>query len=190
MGQTLACACLEDIIPDSLTEDTAAKERLEVLKKGDKFTRSAYLGLSSQEMTVNLSDDSSTIKWKTEKSWGSGTFGEIDLTSEVKKVKSVGETGLQFVGQSDTPIFEMKASDAATRDKWIVALSELLQGWEEDPRSKPKAGISAAGTSDKTEYFKKREEEIKAREKVNAERKAKFSVNGMPMTAQIMAASK
>jgi len=187
MGETFSCACLEEMVPEALTEDTAMKERLDVLKKGDKFTRSAYLGLSAQELTVQLSDDLSTVKWKSENSWGSSAFGEIDLTSEIKKLKIHGETGLQFIGLTDQTVFEIKASDAATRDKWMVGLNELLQSWEEDPRSKPKAALRAAGTSDKTEYFKKREEEIKAREKANADRKAKYSAGGMKMTAEIMA---
>lgn len=187
MGNTFSCDCLEEMVPEALTEDSAMKERLEVLKKGDKFTRSAYLGLSSQEITVQLSDDLATIKWKSESSWGSSSFGEIDLTSQVKKLKIHGDTGLQFISPDDSTVFDIKAADAATRDKWMVGLNELLQSWEEDPRSKPKANISAAGTSDKTEYFKQREEEIKAREKANAERKAKYSAGGMKMTAEILA---
>jgi hypothetical protein len=187
MGQSLNCACLEEMIPDALTEDSAVKERLDALKKGDRFTRSAYLGLSSQELLVNLSADFSAVQWKSEASWGSSINGEIDLTSQIKKLKVHGDTGLQFIGLDDSIVFEIKALDASIRDKWIVALNDLLQSWEEDPRSKPKSTVTAAGTSDKAEYFKKREEEIKAREKANAEKKAKFSAGGMKMTAQIMA---
>lgn len=187
MGQTLSCACLEEIIPEGIIEDTAAKERLELLKKGEKFTRSAYLGLSSQELQVNLSDDSGILKWKSENSWGSAVHGEIDLTAQVKKVKVTGDTGLQFIGLDDAPVFEMKAADGTIRDKWAIALSELLQSWVDDPRIKPKSTITAAGTSDKAEYFKKREEEIKAREKASAEKKAKYAAGGMKMTAEIMA---
>eukprot|EP01039_Chlorochromonas_danica_P009399 gene9399-10382_t len=175
------------MIPEGITEDTAAKERLDALKKGDNFSRSAFLGLSSQEVHVHLTEDLSTLKWKTESSWGKEVFGEIDLTTQVKKLKIVGDSGLQFIAPDDSLVFEMKASDSAVRDKWMVALTELIQGWEEDPRSKPKSSLSASGTSQKADYFKRREEEIKAREKANAEKKAKYSAGGMKVTAEIMA---
>jgi hypothetical protein len=47
MGQSLVCNCLEQLDLDP-NKDKAAQERLEVLKKGGKFTRNAYLGLTSQ----------------------------------------------------------------------------------------------------------------------------------------------
>lgn len=105
----------------------------------------------------------------------------------MKKVKTTGDTGLQIIGIEDKVIFEIKSEEAAVRDKWVIAINELLQSWVDNPESKPKSSISASGTSNKGEYFRKREEEIKAREKANNERKAKYAAGGMTYTAQIMA---
>eukprot|EP01034_Spumella_vulgaris_P024025 gene24025-30321_t len=46
---------------------------------------------------------------------------------------------------------------------------------------------SVDGTSNKAEYFKRREAEIKAREKANAEKKSKYAAGGMKYTAEAMA---
>lgn len=48
MGQTIACNCLENIERDPASRGKAAAERLEVLKKGNKFTRNALLGKLSR----------------------------------------------------------------------------------------------------------------------------------------------
>lgn len=185
MGQQ-ACACFEQTLLED-ADEKAVEERLKVLMTGDRFKRSAYLGLTQQDLYVNLSPDMAAIQWKTEKTWTKPEHGEIDLTAQVKRVKSSGETGLQFFGLDESVIFEIKTEDAAVRDKWVVALNELLQSWIDEPSKKPRSSISAAGTSNKAEYFKRREEEIQAREKVNAERKAKYAANGMKYTAQVMA---
>jgi hypothetical protein len=57
----------------------------------------------------------------------------------------------------------------------------------DNPEHKPRQSVSASGSSNKAEYFKQREEELLAREKANADRKAKYSVGGMKHTAQIIA---
>ena len=168
-------------------DDNANKERLEKLKKGDKFVRNAYLGLTQQELVVKLSDNISAIQWKTENTWTKTENGEIDLTSQVKKIKSSGETGLHFIGLDSSVLFEIKAEEAATRDLWVVCLTELLHSWADHPELRPKSTVSAEGTSNKAEYFKNREAEILAREKVNAERKAKYAAGGMQHTAAAMA---
>jgi hypothetical protein len=186
----MTCDCFEAMNFDGSSHDQkVSNERLESLRKGNKFVRSALLGLTSKEITVHLSDDYSTIKWKIDKTtWTSEEFGEIDLTTEVKKLKTVGENGLQIIGQKDDQVLlEIKHEDSSIRDKWVVVINELLQSWIDDPSLKPKVVLNSAGTSNKSEYFKKREEEIKAREKENAERKAKYASGGMKMTAQIMA---
>jgi len=188
MGQTLNCACLDNMsLLEEGADDKAAVERLETLKAGNKFKRSAYMGLSSQDLFVCLSDDTSAIQWKTENSWIKVENGEIDLTSQVKTVKLSGESGFQFIALDGTVLFELKAEEAPVRDQWVVALNELLQGWAQKPESKPKSSVTAQGTSNKTEYFKKRAEEIQAREKANSERKAKYASAGMKHTAQAMA---
>ena len=60
---------------------------------------------------------------------------------------------------------------------------------EADPNSKPAtgSGLTAAGTTNKVEYFQKREEEMKERQKQREEKKKKYSGTGMKMTAEIMA---
>lgn len=135
-----------------------------------------------------MSDDTSLLLWKTvNNKWTKEAKGEIDLTSRVKNVKLCGETGLQIIGNDGSIIFEVKAENSATRDQWVVALNELLQYWIDQPDQRPKSAASAENASNKAEYFKQREEEIAAREKVNAERKAKYASGGMKFTAQIMA---
>jgi hypothetical protein len=188
MGQTIPCACFEHVnLADLDGEDKAVNERLKMLKDGGKFSRKAYLGLTSQDVLLNLSEDNSAIKWKTENTWTNAENGEIDLTSQVKKVKTIGESGMQYIGLDDKVIFEVKHEDPAVRDKWIIALNELLQSWIDNPESKPKSSVSAGGSSNKSDYFRRREDEIKAREKANNEKKAKYASGGMAFTAQIMA---
>lgn len=172
---------------ESVHEDNATKERQEALKKGNKFVRNAYLGLTQQELFVRLSDDMSALQWKTENTWTKSENGEIDLTSQVKKFKSSGETGLQIIGLDGSVMMEIKAEETAIRDQWQVCLTELLHTWADHPELKPKSTVSAAGTSNKAQYFKSREQEMQAREKANAERKAKYAADGMKFTAAVMA---
>lgn len=187
MGQALSCACLEHMPMESIHDENANKERLEILKKGNKFVRNAYLGLTQQDLFVNLSDDTSAIQWKTENTWTKSENGEIDLTSQVKKFKSSGETGLQFIGIDNNVLLEIKAEETSIRDQWQVCLSELLHSWADHPETRPKSSVSASGSSNKAEYFKNREQELQAREKINAERKAKYAAGGMKYTAAAMA---
>lgn len=44
MGQSITCNCLENMELDPSSRGKAASERLDVLKKGNKFTRNALLG--------------------------------------------------------------------------------------------------------------------------------------------------
>ena len=135
-----------------------------------------------------MNEETSALTWKTvNNKWTKESNGEVDLTSSVKTVRLHGETGLQIIGIDDSTIFEVKAESPVIRDQWVVTINELLQFWIEHPDSKPKSTTTAAKVSNKAEYFKQREEEIAAREKVNAERKAKYSAGGMKYTAQIMA---
>lgn len=84
-------------------------------------------------------------------------------------------------------MLEIQAQDPQIRDQWVLALNELLQGWADHPERKPKPSVSAEGTSNKTEYFKKRQDEIAAREKEASERKQKYAAGGMKYTAIAMA---
>ena len=191
MGQALNCACLDNMhlleADPAKQVDSAALERLKVLQAGSKFKRNALLGLSMQEVFLNLTEDTSTVKWKAEKTWTTKEeIGEIDMTSHVKILKLAGETGFQFIGLDDKVLFEVKADEAAVRDQWVVALNELLQHWKDHPASKPKSTITADGTTNKAEYFKRREMDIKAREAAAKERKEKYASVGMKYTAEAM----
>lgn len=172
---------------ESMHDTDINNERLLVLKKGNKFVRNAYLGLTQQELFVNLSENTSAIQWKTENTWTSSENGEIDLTSQVKKFKSTGETGIQVIGLDNSVLIEIKAEEAAIRDQWMVCLTELLHSWADHPELRPKSTVTAEGTSNKAEYFKNREQELLAREKASAERKAKYASGGMKYTAAAMA---
>lgn len=182
------CACFEQLAAEAGLDDGQSQERWRELTKEEKFTRPAMLGLSSQEVFVKLNDEFSAIKWRTEKTWTSAPeFGEIDLTT-IQKVKLHGEQGIQFIGlDNETVMFEVKHEENTVKDRWIVIITDILQSWVDKPDTKPKCAITAAGASNKAEYFKQREEEIKAREKIALERKAKYASGGLKYTAQIMA---
>lgn len=179
MGQV--CACFED--PE---EERETEGKLSFLKIGGKFARSIYLGLSSQELHMRLSEDTSCVSWRVVGT-SSEEYGEIDLTI-IKTLKSKGVQGIEFVSMENKVIFEVQAEDAAKRDQWIVGINELLAFWSENPQKKPISGLSAKGTSNKAEYFKNKEMELKTKEAEAAERKKKYSNVGMKYTALAMAA--
>ena len=128
MGSVLSC---ENCWAGSVsTEDLdAAKERIARLQKGDKFLRSALLGLSSQELLLKLSDDISKVEWKIiNNTWTSNEWGEIDLTSQLKTLKLLGSKGMQFIGTlEDKVLLEVQSEEASTRDHWVLSINELLQ---------------------------------------------------------------
>lgn len=180
--------CFENLSLDGGADEKIVNERLQQLVQGDTFIKSALLGLSSQEIFIQLSQEHSILKWKIPATtWSKDEFGEIDLTTKVKKLKTSGESGFQIIAHDESTILEVKHKDVAIRDKWVLALNELLQSWIDHPDKKPKAAVNAAGTSNKSEYFKQRQEEIKERERLNNEKKAKYATGGMQITAQIMA---
>ena len=61
------CTCIEQaykhLAPDN--DAKATKDRIELLQRGAKFAKKALLGLTSQEMFMKLSDDTSAIQWRT-----------------------------------------------------------------------------------------------------------------------------
>jgi hypothetical protein len=183
MGQEMSCSCLEQALG---IEDKELKERLDTLKRGQKFMRSAFLGMAQREVFVNLSEDTSTIQWKTNKTtFSSEERGEIDLTN-VKVIKMSGTSTLQFISEGDKSIFDIISEDPKIRDLWVIALNEIIQNWSLHPERKPKSSISAAGTTNKLEYFAKRQEEIQEREEKAKELKKKYLTGGMKYTAIAM----
>ena len=150
MGQVVSCNCLAQTLG---MEDKEKAERLDMLKKGQKFMRSAFLGMTSREVFVTLtgkwsdvcfifrfllawhyiSEDSSTIQWKAAKTnFLSEEKGEVDLTS-IKTVKMNGASGLQFIGDkftgdSSKSQLDISSEDPKIRDQWVIALNEVIQG--------------------------------------------------------------
>lgn len=61
------CTCLEQAYKHLATDTDAraTKDRVELLQRGAKFAKKALLGLTSQEMFMRLTDDTSAIEWKT-----------------------------------------------------------------------------------------------------------------------------
>ena len=187
MGQALSTCnlgCLENALG---LEDKEQLLRLESLKRGQKFMRSTLLGLSQREIYVNLSDDTSLVQWKCPQStFSSEERGEIDLTL-IKTVKLSGLSTLQFISDNGTATFEITSEDPKIRDMWVLSLNEIIQHWSMHPETKPRAKLTAAGTTNKAEYFAKRQEEMAEREKHAREAKAKYLTGGMKYTAIAMA---
>lgn len=178
MGQVI-CACFEE----GQDAGDPESQHLDALKIGAKFTRSRYLGLSTQELHMRLSDDTARLSWK---AIGGDDFGEIDLTT-TKTLRSKGAQGIEYIGDDGKATFECQAEDTAKRDQWLVAVNELLAFWAETPSRRPSSSLSAKGTANKDEYFKAREAEIQRREAEAAEKKKKYGAVGMKYTAQVMA---
>ncbi len=189
MGSVLSCENCFAGGTLSSEEVDAAKERILRLQKGDKFLRSALLGLSSQELLLKLSDDMSKIEWKVvNNTWSSNEWGEFDLTTQVKTLKLLGQKGMQLISTKDDGkvLLEVQSEEAPTRDHWVLSINELLQDWAANPEHKPKSAVSAAGTSDKASYFKQREEDIKKKEKDAQDKKQQYMSGGMKYTALAM----
>lgn len=120
----LFCQCFEDG-----SAGTVTSEQLSILHQGDVFVQSVYLGLSSKELIMKLSESNAVISWVS-KDKPSDDFGEIDFATNVSRVKPTGQQGLQYMSKENKNIFEVSAKNTATRDQWIVALNEILSNWE------------------------------------------------------------
>lgn len=174
-------------------EVEAKRARRMQLVKGNNFLRPAVFGLSSQELLVQLSEDTAVLKWKAVAAnflTGATEFGQVDLGA-VRCVQMKGVQGLEVIGLDDKTkkectLMALTAESAEVRDRWVACLSELLADWARDASLKPKTELTAAGTSNKEAYFKARDAEIKAREKENAKKKEKYGNVGMKYTALAM----
>lgn len=231
MGNSLSCECLTEAFTSVSGGLTSQMQSLQILqsktdqlKKDTKFQKKVLLGMSSQEIILRLSDDSSTIIWRCPATTASSTwaavsgasaeeFGEVNLVDNVATVRRVAPAGFAIVDFSNKVLLEVAAAPVAAnrtdgsstnsnmgaaavnssdnsgvqlRDAWVDALNELLAEWISHPGSKPRARISAAGTSNKTAYFAQREKEIQERKAVADERKKKYTAGGMKYTAIAM----
>lgn len=173
----------------NLVEDDEAKAKLErsnKLMKGNKFLRTALLGLSKQELFLNLSEDKGSLHWKatTASMLMKIEYGAIVL-STISNVKMSGTSGMIFIDNDGKSVFEVMADDEKVRDQWVLALNEILDDFKAHPDQVVVVELTAKDTSNKQQYFKKKEEELKQKEKENAERKKKYSAGGMKYTAQV-----
>jgi len=144
--------------------------------------------MTSQKLFVRLSDDITCIQWKTEPGSWNQEHGEVDLL-KIKSVRATGNSGIQFIGSENAKVlFEISAEDSNTRDQWMVAISDIITGWEADPKNKPtQSSVTAGGTSNKADYFRQREKDLADRQKQREEVRKKYAAGGMAHTAQIMA---
>ena len=198
MGNLFSCECLQqtfDVAATKFSNQLQIVSEYEKLRKESKFKRKAYLGLTTQDLYIKLSNDNSFISWRVPtaepSSWTSiiqkEEFGELSLIDNVATLRAVDTHGLVIIDYSNKVLFEVIAEDAEVRDNWVLLINKLLQDWIVNPMNKPKmSGISAKGTSDKTAYFAMREKEIEERKKVADEKRAKYAAGGMKYTAIAM----
>ena len=170
----------------------AERARMDALHAGAKFMRNdTYLGLTAKELWVRLSNDKGSLAWRTTGtgSWTAAEFGEVDLTTQVAIVKSSGLQGIQFLDKTGKVVFDIQAEDTIVRDQWVIGLSELLQGWQLFPETKPtiaNASGKAARESEldshfkarEAEFLKNREAKLAAREAAANARKQKYQTAG------------
>ena len=165
----------------------AEQNRLAFLVEGGTFSQKVMAGLGSTSVFVKLSEDHSSLDWKIEKTMlSSESFGSVDLTT-VSKVAVDGQRGFRILGNDQkTELFSSMSDSTEVRDRWVIALNELLDKWKSKPDSKPKTNQSAAKTSDKAEYFAKREKEMEARKLEAKKKRDKYAGVGMKHTAAAM----
>lgn len=202
MGQGISCECIENMLRTTLENVSSGHidkfSELDIVKKETKFTRKAYLGLTTEDIYIKLSDDTSILGWRVPSTNGTATWaavsgnspevkGEISMIDNIATVRSVDPNGLAIVDFSNKIVIEVYCDDISLRDQWVTVLNKLLQSWVSNPESKPKAAsMSARNTSDKSAYFAKREKEMAENKKIADARKAKYTAGGMKYTAIAM----
>lgn len=161
--------------------------RLSFLIEGGTFYQKSLGGLTQTKLTLSLSTDHSSLNWKVEKTMlAAESFGFVDLCG-ANKIIVDGQKSFRILDKDNNEMFSCLAEDTEQRDKWVVALNELLDSWVTDPRKKPaKAVESAALVSDKAEYFAQREAAIKERKKAAQAKREKYASGGMKHTAAAM----
>lgn len=187
----LMCDCCK-MLWQGDQDRAAEKARMDALHAGAKFMRNdVYLGLTSKELWVRLSNDTSSLAWRTTGtgSWTAAEFGEVDLTRDISIVRSSGLQGIQFLDKAGTVLFDIQAEDTIVRDRWVIGLTGLLQGWQLNPETKPQVANASGRTAREAEldehfknreaeFLKNREAKLKAREQASAARKAKYQQAG------------
>eukprot|EP00904_Undaria_pinnatifida_P009133 jgi/Undpi1/534/HiC_scaffold_10.g03998.m1 len=145
------------------------------------------VSLGSDPVTVRLSEDQSTVAWS---SVETPTFGSVKVTA-LQNVKPTGATGLALLGKGNSKELELEASDAATRDVWVIALTEVVARSKESGKhgdAERERGAQEESES-KAAYWATRRKELLDVEAAAAERKKKYADAGMRFTAQAMSSS-
>ncbi|CAM9985219.1 unnamed protein product [Pylaiella littoralis] len=183
MGAIFSC------VLDDNSLDKHEVERLEMLKKGERFGRRKMVAmgvsLGSEPAVVHLTDDQSTVSWR---SADAPTFGSVKITT-LQNVKSTGSTGLALLGMGNSKELELEAADAATRDVWVIALGEVVERSKTTGKHKEaeRAAKAQENSENKAEYWATRRKELRDVEAAAAERKKKYAGAGMQFTAQALA---
>lgn len=180
--------CLAPVMRIVDTESSQATDsRLLFLTEGGTFYQKSLGGLTQTKMTLSLSEDHSSLNWKVEATMLSGeSFGYVDMCI-AEKIVVDGQKSFHILDKEKNEIFGCLAENTEQRDKWVVALNELLDSWVTDPSKKPKATQSgAARVSDKAEYFAQREAAIEERKKAAQAKREKYASGGMKHTAAAM----
>lgn len=205
MGLNLSCDCLTETLKYTTNQINKLSNQISIenpnlikLQQETKFQKKVLLGMTSQEIILKLSDDHSYIIWKMLKNSITSTFdyisgnenkfdfGQINLVDNIATIRSIPPNGFAFIDYSNKIILEVITNEIEIKDLWINTLNELLQDWITNPSNKPKISISAAGTSNKSEYFAMREKEIEENKKNANEKRKKYASNGMKYTAIAM----
>eukprot|EP00752_Nemacystus_decipiens_P001277 g1272.t1 len=183
MGAIFSC------VLDDEGLDKHELERLEILKKGDRFGRRKVVAmgvsLGSEPAMVRLSEDETSVSWRSAEN---PTFGNVKVTT-VHNVKSVGSKGLALLGRGNSKELELEAADAATRDVWVIALGEVVERSKNSGKHKEaeQEAMALEESANKAEYWATRRKELKDVEAAAQERKKKYAGSGMQFTAQALA---
>jgi hypothetical protein len=182
------CPCLEGFLGyASDRESVATTAKYAFMIRGSGFLKPQFMGLSTVEVKLTLSENLSTLRWVTgaATSWGSGERGAIDIAT-LGVVKAEGKQGLLLIGKDKVELLNVVAETTDTRDRWVERLIELQAASVMNPMP-VKVRIGAGDTSDKAAYFAKRESEICERERLRDEKRKKYAAGGMKYTAIAMA---
>jgi cell division inhibitor SulA len=118
MGSEISCECLTEAFSSatggltSLASQQIQASKLEQLKRETKFNKKVLMGMTTQDIFLRLSEDTSTIVWRCPPTSVSSTwaavsgasaeqFGELSLVENVATVRSVAPNGFAVVDFSN-----------------------------------------------------------------------------------------
>lgn len=185
---------LAGVIPEVAAE-LEFQEGLKVVADGATFTRTTKFMLmtKTEEVFVQVIQFSETvfsIKWRTSdgKKEGDIKFGDI------KEIMKHADDGVKWkiIGSSGDTLLDVAGKDEMNRDAWVEGLNKVLQRVRNSPEAmeqdaQPKSMVEQVKEkAAKQEYWIKRNMELQAKERAQAEKKKKFAGAGMKYTALAM----